>query len=63
MLAMTEITNEQQKLRWLMEYVDPDINNQWMSFEEYTRGDWNSFMSYLKLEYPEITTEEQGSMD
>ena len=46
-----------------MEYVDPDINNQWTSFEEYTRGDWDSFMGHFKSEYPEITTEEQGSMD
>jgi len=63
MLAATEITDEQQKLRWLTEYVDPDINNQWTSFEEYIRGDWDGFMSRLKSEYPEITTEEQGSMD
>jgi len=63
MLTVMEIMDEQQKLRWLMEYVDPDINNQWMSFEEYTRGDWDSFMGHLKSEYPEITTEEQGSMD
>jgi len=28
MLAATEITDEQQKLRWLTEYVDPDINDQ-----------------------------------
>jgi len=63
MLAATEITDKQQKLRWLTEYVDPDINNQWTSFEEYTRGDWDGFIGHLKLEYPEITTEEQGSMD
>jgi len=63
MLAATEITDEQQKLRWLTEYVDPDINDQWTSFEEYTRGDWDGFIGRLKSEYPEITTEEQGSMD
>jgi len=63
MLATTEITDEAQKLRWLMEYVDPDINNQWTSFEEYTQGNWDDFLSRLKIEYPEITTEEQGSMD
>jgi len=63
MLAATEITDEQQKLRWLTEYVDPDINDQWTSFEEYIRGNWDGFMGRLKSEYPEITTEEQGSMD
>jgi len=63
MLAATEIIDKQQKIRWLTEYVDPDINNQWTSFEEYIRGDWDSFMGRLKSEYPEITTEEQGSMD
>ena len=39
MLAVTEITDKQQKLRWLTEYIDLDINNQWTSFEEYIRGD------------------------
>jgi len=34
-----------------------------MSFEEYTRGDWDSFMGCLKSEYPEITIEEQGFID
>jgi len=28
MLAATEITDKQQKLRWLTEYVNPNINNQ-----------------------------------
>ena len=28
MLATTEITDKAQKLRWLMEYIDPDINDQ-----------------------------------
>jgi len=63
MLATTEITDEAQKLRWLTEYIDPDINNQWTSFEEYARGNWDNFLSRLRIEYPEITNEEQGSMD
>jgi len=63
MLAVTEITDEAQKLRWLMEYIDPDINDQWTSFEEYARGNWDDFLSCLRIEYPEITNEEQGSMD
>ena len=63
MLAVTEITDEAQKLRWLMEYIDPDINDQWTSFEEYARGNWDDFLSRLRVEYPEITNEEQGSMD
>jgi len=62
MLATIEITDEHQKLRWITEYMDPDINNQWTSFEEYEQGDWNGFMNCLKIEYPEITIEEQGSM-
>jgi len=27
MLTATEITDKQQKLRWLMEYINPDIND------------------------------------
>jgi len=43
--------------------VDPDINDQWTSFKEYEQGDWDGFMNCLKIEYPEITIEEQGSME
>ena len=46
-----------------MEYVDPDINDQQTSFEEYERGNQNGFMKCLKSEYPEITTEEQSFMN
>jgi len=63
MLVTTEITDEVQKLRWLTEYIDPDINDQWTSFEEYAWGNWDDFLSRLRIEYPEITNEEQGSMD
>ena len=63
MLVTTEITDEAQKLRWLTEYVNPDINDQWTSFEEFTQENWDDFLSRLRIEYPEITTEEQGSMD
>jgi len=63
MLVTTEITDEAQKLRWLTEYIDLDINDQWTSFEEYAQGNWDDFLSRLRIEYPEITNEEQGSMD
>jgi len=43
--------------------VDVDIHDQWTSFEEYEAGSWNRFLERLKTEYPELTTEEQGSID
>jgi len=63
MLVTTKITDKTQKLGWLTEYIDPDINDQWTSFEEYAWGNWDDFLSHLRIEYPEITNEEQGSMD
>ena len=59
----TEITEDQKKLDWITGYVDADIHDQWTSFEEYEAGSWNRFLERLKTEYPELTTEEQGSMD
>ena len=58
-----DITEDQKKLYWITGYVDADIHNQWTSFEEYEAGSWNQFLDRLKAEYPELTTEEQGSMD
>jgi len=58
-----EITEDQKKLDWITGYVDADIHNQWTSFEKYEAGSWNRFLERLKTEYPELTTEEQGSMD
>ena len=43
--------------------MDANIHDQWTSFEEYEAGSWNWFLERLKTEYPELTTEEQGSMD
>ena len=58
-----QITEDQKKLDWITGYVDADIHDQWTSFEEYEAGSWNRFLERLKTEYPELTTEEQGSMD
>jgi len=58
-----EITEDQKKLDWITGYVDVDIHDQWTSFEEYEAGSWNRFLERLKTEYPELTTEEQSSMD
>jgi len=58
-----EITEGQKKLDWITGYVDANIHDQWTSFEEYEAGSWNQFLERLKTEYPELTTEEQGSMD
>jgi len=58
-----EITDDQKKLDWITGYVDADIHDQWTSFEEYKAGSWNWFLERLKTGYPELTTEEQGSMN
>ena len=58
-----EITEDQKKLDWITGYVDADIHDQWTSFEEYKAGSWNWFLERLKTGYPELTTEEQGSMN
>jgi len=58
-----EITDDQKKLDWITGYVDADIYDQWTSFEEYKAGSWNWFLERLKTGYPELTTEEQGSMN
>ena len=63
MFQTVEITEDQKKLDWITGYVDADIHNQWTSFEKYEAGSWNRFLERLKTEYPELTTEEQGSMD
>ena len=59
----TEITEDQKKLDWITGYVDADIYDQWTSFKDHKAGSWNQFLERLKTEYPELTTEEQGSMD
>jgi len=58
-----EITDDQKKLDWITGYVDANIYDQWTSFEEYEAGSWDPFLERLKTEYPELTTEKQGSMD
>jgi len=58
-----EITEDQKKLDRIIGYVNANIYNQWTSFKEYEARSWNWFLERLKTEYPELTTEEQSSMD
>lgn len=61
----TETTSDGDKLRWATSYVDAEIYDIWTSFEEYYKEDatWQGFVERLKIEYPELTEEEQGSME
>ena len=37
--------------------------DQWLSFPEFERGSWSQFPDCLKIKYPELTSEEQETMD
>jgi len=60
---VTEITDDRQKLDWLTSYADADIADLWSSFPEYEVGSWTLFLERLKIEYPELMSEEQGTME
>jgi len=62
LFRLAEISDDRQKLDWLISYVEADIADQWSSFPEFETGPWNQFLDYLKIEYPELTSEEQGTM-
>jgi len=63
LFRVTEITDDRQKLDWLTSYTDADIANLWSSFSEYEAGSWTLFLERLKIEYPELMSEEQGTME
>jgi len=62
LFRLAEILDDRQKLDWLISYVEADIADQWSSFPEFETGPWNQFLDRLKIEYPELTSEEQGTM-
>jgi len=62
LFRLVKISNDRQKLNWLISYIEADIANQWSSFPEFETGPWNQFPDCLKIEYPELTSEEQGMM-
>jgi len=62
LFRLAEISDDRQKLDWLISYVEADIADQWSSFPEFKTGPWNQFLDCLKIEYPELTSEEQGTM-
>jgi len=63
LFGVTEITDDRQKLDWLTSYTDADIADLWSSFSEYEAGFWTSFLERLKIEYSELTSEKQGTME
>jgi len=62
LFKLSEITDSRQKLDWLLSYVEADTADQWASFPEYRAGSWTRFLERLRTEYPELTSEEQGTM-
>jgi len=62
LFRLVEISDDRQKLNWLISYVEADIADQWSSFPEFETGPWNQFLDRLKIEYPELMSEEQGTM-
>jgi len=62
LFRLAEISDDRQKLDWLISYVETDIADQWSSFPEFETRPWNQFLDCLKIEYPELTSEEQGTM-
>jgi len=62
LFRLAEISDDRQKLDWLISYIEADIANQWLSFPEFETGPWNQFLDHLKIEYPELTSEEQRTM-
>jgi len=53
LFRLAEISDDRQKLDWLISYVEADIADQWSSFPELETGPWNQFLDRLKIEYPE----------
>ena len=53
LFRLAEISDDRQKLNWLISYVEADIADQWLSFPELETGPWNQFLDRLKIEYPE----------
>jgi len=53
LFRLAEISDDRQKLDWLISYVEADIADQWSSFPELETGPWNQFLDHLKIEYPE----------
>jgi len=62
LFKLSEITDARQKLDWLLSYVEANTADQWASFPEYGAGSWTRFLERLRTEYPELTSEEQGTM-
>ena len=62
LFRLAEISEDRQKLNWLISYIETDIADQWSSFPEFETGPWNQFLDCLKIEYPELISEEQRMM-
>ena len=58
LFRLAEISDDRQKLDWLISYVEADIADQWSSFPEFKTRPWNQFLDHLKIEYSELTSKE-----
>ncbi|KAF7761162.1 hypothetical protein Agabi119p4_10571 [Agaricus bisporus var. burnettii] len=59
---VSSVTDSADKLKWALSYVNKSVCDEWSSFKEYKDRKWDAFMERLKIEYPELVTEETGSV-
>lgn len=62
LLEMCKITDQADKLKWLVTYIDRDTREIWVQFDEYLIRDYNGMISRLKREYPDAHEAERGSL-
>ncbi|KAF9439384.1 hypothetical protein P691DRAFT_690951, partial [Macrolepiota fuliginosa MF-IS2] len=43
-----------EKLEWLVNYVSPEVQMDWIQWPEYRTPNWDSFIAKLKKEYSKI---------
>lgn len=53
------LTDEAEKMKWVLAYVPHDVRTEWMAIPE-SQGDWKDFKEKLKEEYPELVENEAG---
>lgn len=62
LLATCGITESKEMLDWLLTYVDLDVREEWIEFQEAKDGEYEKFKERLRKEFPETISSERGSV-
>lgn len=62
-LEKAAITDDEQKIKLVVKYVDPDTEFEWRAMDKFDSKNWKEFIAEVKENYPEALRNTRGALE